>query len=152
MPGPHWSSDQMARAGDNQRSKLWWPKSGHRSGVALRSYAHLGQQSAAAAGRFATASDPDHLANLGIVWTIPPMANTAIVRIELTPTAKKLLEDFCHRTGKTRVSTMSRMTEWFSNQSESIQGAILRQYPKEIEADVVKLILKKLSAQERSRE
>lgn len=80
------------------------------------------------------------------------MANTAIVRIELTPTAKKLLEDFCHRTGKTRVSTMSRMTEWFSNQSESIQGAILRQYPKEIEADVVKLILKKLSAQERSRE
>ena len=73
------------------------------------------------------------------------MARRVIMRIELTPSAKELLTDLCHRNGMTQVSVMSRITEWFAGQSELIQAAVLRQYPKEIENDVVKLILKKMS-------
>ena len=72
------------------------------------------------------------------------MPRYAIVRIELTPSAKELLGDFCDRAGTTQVSTMSRIAEWFANQPEVVQAAVLRLYPKEIEADVVKIILKKL--------
>ena len=72
------------------------------------------------------------------------MPRYAIVRIELTPSAKELLSAFCDRAGTTQVSTMSRISEWFANQSELIQGAVLRQYPKEIEADVVRIILRKM--------
>ena len=78
------------------------------------------------------------------------MPRRVIMRIELTPTAKDLLTDLCNRNGMTQVSVMSRITEWFANQSELIQAAVLRQYPKEIEADVVKLILKKMA--EKSKE
>ena len=73
------------------------------------------------------------------------MARRVIMRIELTPSAKDLLTDLCHRNGMTQVSVMSRITEWFANQSELIQAAVLRQYPKEIEGDIVKLILKKMA-------
>src|SRR5262245_46516840 len=60
----------------------------------------------------------------------PIMARRVIMRIELTPSAKELLTDLCHRNGMTQVSVMSRITEWFAGQSELIQAAVLRQYPK----------------------
>jgi hypothetical protein len=78
------------------------------------------------------------------------MPRRVIMRIELTPSAKDLLNEFCSRTGTTQVSTMSRAAEWFANQSELIQAAVLRQYPKEIEADVVKLILRRLDERPKS--
>ena len=66
------------------------------------------------------------------------------MRIELTPSAKDLLTDLCQRNGMTQVAVMSRITEWFANQDQLIQGAILGHYPVGIESDVAKLILKKL--------
>ncbi len=68
-----------------------------------------------------------------------------IMRIELTPAAKELLTDMCIRNGMTQVTVMSRITEWFSNQDQLIQGAILGHYPATIESDVAKIILKKMA-------
>jgi len=72
------------------------------------------------------------------------MPRRVIMRIELTPSAKDLLTDLCQRNGMTQVAVMSRITEWFANQDQLIQGAILGHYPVGIESDVAKLILKKL--------
>jgi hypothetical protein len=73
------------------------------------------------------------------------MAARIIVRIELTPPAKARLNEMSDRTGMTQVSLLSRLVEWFANQPEMIQGAVLGHYPKEIEADVARLILKRMT-------
>jgi hypothetical protein len=73
------------------------------------------------------------------------MAARIILRIELTPDAKLRLNELCDRMGMTQVALLSRLVEWFSGQSDMIQAAVLGHYPADIEADVAKLILKRLA-------
>ena len=68
-----------------------------------------------------------------------------VVRLELTKDAKNRLAEISKRTGMTQVSVSSRLFEWFAKQSELLQAAVLGQYPKEIEADVADMILKRLT-------
>lgn len=77
------------------------------------------------------------------------MRRRVIVRLELTPQAKKALEDVCDHNGMTQVAVSSRLVEWFSQQSDMLQAAILGHYPKEIEPDIAELILKRMSAADR---
>jgi hypothetical protein len=49
------------------------------------------------------------------------------------------------RHGMTQVTMMSRMVEWFAEQDQTIQAAVLGRYPSEIESDVAKLILKRMA-------
>jgi hypothetical protein len=77
------------------------------------------------------------------------MAARIIVRIELTPSAKGHLNELCDRAGMTQVAMLSRLVEWFAGESEMIQAAVLGQYPREIEADVAKIILKRMAASSR---
>lgn len=74
------------------------------------------------------------------------MASRIIVRIELTPSAKDALNDLTDKAGMTQVALLSRLVEWFAHQSDMIQASVLGQYPSEIEADVAKLILKRMSS------
>ncbi len=74
------------------------------------------------------------------------MASRIIVRIELTPAAKDALNDLTDKAGMTQVALLSRLVEWFAHQSDMIQASVLGQYPAEIEADIAKLIMKKLSS------
>jgi hypothetical protein len=74
------------------------------------------------------------------------MAARIIVRIELTPDAKRRLMDVSKRFGMTQISATSRLVEWFSGQSELVQAAVLGQYPAEIESDVARLILQKMAS------
>ncbi|MGA2497876.1 MAG: hypothetical protein ABSH20_09050 [Tepidisphaeraceae bacterium] len=74
------------------------------------------------------------------------MASRIIVRIELTPAAKDALNDLTDKAGMTQVALLSRLVEWFAHQSDMIQASVLGQYPSEIEADIAKLIMKKLSS------
>jgi hypothetical protein len=69
--------------------------------------------------------------------------------LELTPQAKKALEDVCDNNGMTQVAVSSRLVEWFADQTDMLQAAILGHYPKEIEKDVAELILKRLAAGEK---
>ena len=74
------------------------------------------------------------------------MSSRIIVRIELTPDAKNRINDLSKKAGMTQVSMLSRLVEWFAGQSELIQAAVLGQYPAEIEADIARLILKRIAA------
>jgi hypothetical protein len=67
------------------------------------------------------------------------------MRIELTGPAKTKLASLSDRHGMTQVAMMSRLVEWFASQDEKIQGAVMGHYPGEIEADVAKLILKRMA-------
>ncbi len=73
------------------------------------------------------------------------MAKRIIMRIELTSAAKESLQDFADRAGMTQFAITSRLVEWFSTQPETIQSAVLRRYPAEIEVDVAKLLLKRMA-------
>ena len=73
------------------------------------------------------------------------MRRRVIIRLELRPQAKDALESVCDRNGMTQVAVSSRLVEWFSVQSEMLQAAILGHYPKDIERDIAKLILTRLS-------
>jgi hypothetical protein len=77
------------------------------------------------------------------------MASRIVVRLELTKDAKNRLAEISKRTGMTQVSVSSRLFEWFSKQSELLQAAVLGQYPKEIEADVAEMILKRVSSEKK---
>lgn len=68
-----------------------------------------------------------------------------IIRLELTPQAKQALENTCNKNGMTQVAVSSRLVEWFAQQSEMLQAAVLAHYPKELEADIARLILNRIS-------
>jgi hypothetical protein len=45
----------------------------------------------------------------------------------------------------TQVAVASRLMEWFAKQSDAVQAAILGQYPAEIEPDVARIILERMT-------
>ena len=73
------------------------------------------------------------------------MAARIIVRIELTPVAKDRLNEMSGRTGMTQVALLSRMVEWFAGQPQLIQGGVLGHYPKELQEDIGRMILKRIA-------
>jgi hypothetical protein len=73
-----------------------------------------------------------------------------IVRIELTPEAKKRSAAAADSFGMTQIATTSRLVEWFARQPEAVQAAVLGQYPPEIEADVARLILGRMAGRDGS--
>lgn len=48
-----------------------------------------------------------------------------VVRVELTPTAKRQSASVADRLGMTQIATLSRLVEWFAGQSEEVQAAVL---------------------------
>ncbi len=82
------------------------------------------------------------------------MANSSnnhrvIMRIELYPEAKQGLTDLCDRLGMTQVAATSRVIEWFTDQTDVVQAAILGLYPKDIRAEVAEMILKRIVSDKR---
>ena len=75
------------------------------------------------------------------------MASRFVMRIELTGPAKAKLAELSDDTGMTQVAIMSRMVQWFSGQPEVIQAAVLRRYPQEVEADIARLLLRKMAGE-----
>jgi hypothetical protein len=49
------------------------------------------------------------------------MASRIIVRIELTPPAKKAVETLTEKHGMTQVAMLSRLVEWFAKQPDAIR-------------------------------
>jgi len=71
-------------------------------------------------------------------------APEVIVRLELTPIAKRHLNQIAGQKGMTRTAVTSRLLEWFAVQNEMLQALILGHYPKEIQAEIALVILKRL--------
>ncbi len=72
------------------------------------------------------------------------MAARIIVRIELTPPAKKALEQLTDKNGMTQVAMLSRLVEWLAHQSPTVQASVLRQHLSEDDADTARLIAKQM--------
>ena len=68
------------------------------------------------------------------------------MRVELFPQAKSHLEVLCDRLGMTQVATTSRLVEWFAEQTDLVQAAVLGLYPEDIRAEVAALILKRMGS------
>jgi hypothetical protein len=83
------------------------------------------------------------------------MANTSnvprrvIMRIELFPQAKDHLTDLCNRLGMTQVAATSRLVEWFCEQQDVVQAAVLGLYPEDIRADVAAMVLKRMAGEKK---
>jgi hypothetical protein len=69
---------------------------------------------------------------------------TVFIRIELTPQAKALVEELSDRRGMTQFAILSRLIEWFSKQDATVRAAVLGHYPREVAADVAKMLLRRL--------
>jgi hypothetical protein len=67
------------------------------------------------------------------------------MRIELFPTAKDHLTEMCGRLGMTQVAATSRIIEWFCQQQDVVQAAVLGLYPEDIRAEVATMILKRIA-------
>ncbi|HEY7087972.1 MAG TPA: hypothetical protein VH518_07775 [Tepidisphaeraceae bacterium] len=70
---------------------------------------------------------------------------TAILRMEYTLKAKKQLEDLSERHGMTQISMASRLTAWFIEQDPIIQAAVLARFPAGDEAEVARIILRRMA-------
>lgn len=66
------------------------------------------------------------------------------MRLELTKSAKDTLDKLTELTGMTQVALMSRLVEWFTQQPELIQAAVLGGYPKEVHAELAQLIFHRM--------
>lgn len=68
--------------------------------------------------------------------------NSVTCRVELTKDAKDCLDRLLDRSCMTQTAVLSRLLEWFIKQPDYVQGAALGHYPKEIQADIAKMLLK----------
>jgi hypothetical protein len=67
-----------------------------------------------------------------------------IVRLELTPGAKKGLEKIYVASGMTQVSMVSRLIQWYADQPPAIKALIMGQIPTTIREDVIRIALRKI--------
>ena len=74
-----------------------------------------------------------------------------IMRIELTPDAKKGLTDLCDRLGMTQIAATSRIIEWFTTQPDVVQAAVLGLYPQDIRSEIAEIILKRLASEHKKK-
>ena len=72
------------------------------------------------------------------------MNSRIIIRIELTPPAKKALEGLTEKQGMTQVALLSRLVEWLAHQPDSIRAAVLGQFSPEVNNSTAKLIAQQL--------
>jgi hypothetical protein len=69
------------------------------------------------------------------------------MRLEMEPESKARLDEFCHRSGMTKVAATSRLIDWFSRQPDTVQAMIQGLFPSPIEAEVATIVLKRMAGQ-----
>jgi hypothetical protein len=75
-----------------------------------------------------------------------PKTTRAIMRIDLTPASKELFCGIADRQGMTQLAVTSRLVEWFCQQPEAVQHAILQSMHKGNGGAVAKMALSRMSA------
>jgi hypothetical protein len=79
---------------------------------------------------------------------LPSSSPRVIVRLELTPDAKRKNEAMADQFGMTQIATLSRLVNWFALQPPEVQaGVLLGQHgPCGAEPGVVRAILERIAA------
>lgn len=73
------------------------------------------------------------------------MKERVVYRIQLSTDAKQKLMELSDQLGITQIAITSRLVEWFANQPDHIQAAILGLYPDLLKKDIATLILERLA-------
>jgi hypothetical protein len=68
----------------------------------------------------------------------------AVFRIVIAEDAAQALDEITRRTGMTQIAVTSRLVDWFADQPNLIQAAVLGLYPTVVPKDVVTLILERM--------
>ena len=68
-----------------------------------------------------------------------------ILRIELTPGARKRLDECNKKSGMTQLAMLSRVVEWFAREPESVQRLVVGNIPEDLKEHVAGMLLKTLS-------
>ena len=71
------------------------------------------------------------------------MASPIIVRLELTPSAKKALEGLTDQKRMTQTALLSRLVEWMAHQPSAVHAAVLAHTPTEATAETAKLMFQR---------
>jgi len=71
------------------------------------------------------------------------------MRIEILPNAKDCLNGMSDRLGMTQVAAASRLVEWFAEQTDVVQAAVLGLYPDDIRAEVPAMLLKRMAGEKK---
>jgi len=74
-------------------------------------------------------------------------AKQTIVRIQLNSSGKDRLEFICEKRGMTQIALMSRLVNWFSQQDDYIQSAVLQTLSDSSMAALTKSLMKKLASE-----
>jgi hypothetical protein len=72
-----------------------------------------------------------------------------IMRVEVDPPSKDRLDEFCEKTGMTKIAVVSRLIDWFCEQGDTVQALVQGLYPKRIEGDIAQIILERLAKTKR---
>ena len=70
------------------------------------------------------------------------------MRIEVFPGVPESLADVTDRAGSTQVSVVSRLLEWFIEQPDVTQAAILGLYPGDIRKELPRMIVERMRAEQ----
>ena len=76
------------------------------------------------------------------------MAKRFMMRVEVTESAKQKLATVSDAHGMTQIAALSRVMEWFADQSALVQTMILGKHPKDIESEVAKFILDQIAGEQ----
>jgi hypothetical protein len=74
------------------------------------------------------------------------MDKRVIMRVEVDIASKKELDNFCDRTGMTKVAAVSRLIDWFCRQPHGIQAILQGLLPSPIQEEIAQIILGNLVA------
>ena len=82
-----------------------------------------------------------------LAWpTVSGVADRKVIKISVRPEAKATIKKFADQHGLKEIVVAGRMYEWFSEQDDVVQKAILGLLPAGMEADIAKLALKRIAA------
>jgi methyl coenzyme M reductase beta subunit len=70
-----------------------------------------------------------------------------VIPAHVTPRAKVEFERATARYGMTRIVAGTRMVEWFARQPDVVRAAVIGGYPKEVDAELARVIVHRLADQ-----
>ncbi|MCC7204259.1 MAG: hypothetical protein IT441_04215 [Phycisphaeraceae bacterium] len=72
------------------------------------------------------------------------LTNRVTVRVQLESSCKKMLDELCDRRGMTQIAVMTRLVNWFVEQNELIQAAVLGQLSAQAQQELARRLLQQM--------
>jgi len=73
------------------------------------------------------------------------MVEREVIKLGVTPATKEVIESVSRRYGMSQIEMASRLFQWFAEQDETVQTAILGLIPASIAPDVARILLERMA-------